>query len=163
MNSKHSDSSNQQNSRIIRSRNAEATRAAFLTEGEKLFAQFGFEGVSLELLGKKVGGNKTLVSYHFKSKKGLYTAVIGNIIMDVMDSISERLCRSNDPVETFGNYVKALVTSFADRPTFCAILMREYMSGAISNHQEAFQHVVKLFRLTDELYQAGVSLSLIHI
>lgn len=147
---------NKSNDRIVRRRNTEATRAAFLAEGETLFAKFGFDGVSLEQLAKQVGSNKTLASYHFNSKKGLYTAVIGNIVSDVTKAISERLRRSDDSVETFGNYIRALVFSFAERPTFSAILMREYIGGTMSNYEDAFKHVVKLFRLTDELYRSGV-------
>ena len=154
--SNHTNESNQSSDRVVRSRNAKMTRAALLAEGEQLFAKFGFEGVSLEKLANEVGGNKTLISYHFKSKKGLYTAVIDNIISDVTEAILERLHRSDDPVEVFDNYIRALVFSFADRPTFSSILMREYIGGTMSNHEDAFQHVVKLFRLTDELYRSGV-------
>ena len=100
---------NKSNDRIVRRRNTEATRAAFLAEGETLFAKFGFDGVSLEQLAKQVGSNKTLASYHFNSKKGLYTAVIGNIVSDVTKAISERLRRSDDSVETFGNYISCLL------------------------------------------------------
>ncbi len=153
----HPKESDQSDDRIVRNRNAAATRAAFLTKGEQLFAKFGFEGVSLEKLAKEVGSNKTLVSYHFRSKKGLYAAVIASIISDVTEAISERLHRSDDPVEVFGNYIRALVFSFADRPTFSSILMREYIGGTMSNHEDAFRHIVKLFRLTEELYRSGVS------
>ena len=154
--SNHTTTSNHSSDRVVRSRNAEMTRAAFLSEGEKLFAKLGFEGVSLEKLAKQVGSNKTLISYHFKSKKGLYAAVIDNIISDVTQTISARLHRSDDPVEVFGNYIRALVFTFAERPTFSSILMREYIGGTMSNHEVAFQHIVKLFRLTDEFYRAGV-------
>lgn len=51
---------------MTRSRIAAVTRAAFLTASEKLFAQYGFEGVSLAQLAKEVGGKKTLVSYHLR-------------------------------------------------------------------------------------------------
>lgn len=141
---------------IVRNRNADATRAAFLKEGETLFAQFGFNGVSLELLARHVGTNKTLVSYHFKTKKGLYVAVIGKLVSDVMLSVSERLNRTDEAIGTFGNYIEALVFSFAEKPAFCAILMREYIGGTMIDREDAFQHVVKLFRLTDELYRNGL-------
>ncbi|MEM8771088.1 MAG: TetR/AcrR family transcriptional regulator [Pseudomonadota bacterium] len=157
MASNHSQSPNRSHERSVRSRNAEATRTAFLEEGEKLFAQFGFEGVSLEQLANAVGGNKTLVSYHFKSKSGLYEAVIGNIVTQVISSVSQRLSRNNDAVGTFGAYVEALVFSFADKPAFCAILMREYISGKMSKHDDAFQYVVKFYRLTNELYRDGLN------
>ena len=111
--SNHTNESNQSSDRVVRSRNAKMTRAALLAEGEQLFAKFGFEGVSLEKLANEVGGNKTLISYHFKSKKGLYTAVIDNIISDVTEAILERLHRSDDPVEVFDNYIRALVFSLS--------------------------------------------------
>lgn len=144
---------------VTRSRNAGATRAAFLKEGETLFAQFGFEGVSLELIARSVGANKTLISYHFKTKRGLYVAVISKLVSDVMYSVSERLNRTDDAIETFGNYVESLVFSFAEKPAFCAILMREYIGSAMPDREDAFQHVIRLFRLTNELYRSGLKQS----
>ena len=140
-----------------RRRNAKATREALLTEGERLFAQYGFEGVSLEKLGDRVGVNKTLISYHFKSKKGLYAAVIVSIIQDVMDAISCRLHEVDDASENFRQHVRALVFSFAERQTFCAILMREYIGGSGVYDEESFHHVLKLFRQTEKLYKDGLA------
>jgi AcrR family transcriptional regulator len=51
------------------------TRGVILRVAERLFAAKGFDGVSMREIGIEAGVPLALVSYHFKSKLGLYRAV----------------------------------------------------------------------------------------
>ena len=51
------------------------TRETILRTAERLFAAGGFDGVSMRQIGMEAGVPLALVSYHFKSKLGLYRAV----------------------------------------------------------------------------------------
>ena len=55
---------------------AETTRQAVLESAGQLFAKHGYEGTSLEMLGRAAGINKALIQYHFGGKKGLYSEVL---------------------------------------------------------------------------------------
>ena len=44
------------------------TRTVLLDVAEKLFAQFGVEGVSVRDIAKEAGANLGAVNYHFESK-----------------------------------------------------------------------------------------------
>lgn len=59
------------------------TRERLIEEGLRLFAQKGFEGVSIRELATACEANSAAVSFHFGGKAGLYAAVI--------DHVAERL------------------------------------------------------------------------
>lgn len=51
------------------------TRARLLDTAEEMFAEFGFNGVSMRAITGKAGVNLAAAHYHFGSKEGLYRAV----------------------------------------------------------------------------------------
>ncbi len=136
-------------------RDAEATKAAFVRAGEIVFAENGFDGATLDRLAEEAGANKALVSYYFGSKEGLYVAVIASMISDVVAAVANELGGDGDPVKKFQRYIRVLTREIGARPTFPAILFREYIGGSMQEREESFLQVVQLFRMTHALYMAG--------
>ncbi len=66
-----------------------ATRRALLEAAAVLFAEHGFEGVSVEDVADRARVNKALVSYHFGGKRGLYVAVLESGFSRMADRRSE--------------------------------------------------------------------------
>jgi len=58
-----------------RARSAE-TRAAILSAAEQVFAKAGLAGARTDDIAAAAGVNKALLYYYFKSKRGLYEAVL---------------------------------------------------------------------------------------
>jgi AcrR family transcriptional regulator len=54
---------------------ADPTRERLLDEAEKLFAEKGFDGVSVREITAKAGSHLSAINYHFGSKKNLYLSV----------------------------------------------------------------------------------------
>ncbi len=52
------------------------TRAAILAAAEQIFAKAGLEGARTDAIAAEAGVNKALLYYYFKSKGGLYEAVV---------------------------------------------------------------------------------------
>ena len=59
-----------------RQQRAVLTRERILEVAYKEFAEFGFEGTSTRTIAAKAGVNHPLVTYHFKTKEGLWRAVM---------------------------------------------------------------------------------------
>lgn len=59
-----------------RVRNPERTRRAVLDAAEQLFAERGFDGVSMRDIGDASGVSQPLIHHHFGSKEDLYGAVL---------------------------------------------------------------------------------------
>ncbi|MXP29622.1 TetR family transcriptional regulator [Porphyrobacter algicida] len=53
----------------------EASIERILDAAEQLFAEFGYHGVTLKDVAKKVGVSSTLLHYHFSGKESIYEAV----------------------------------------------------------------------------------------
>lgn len=54
----------------------ETTQAALIEVAERMFAEHGFDSVSIRQVGIAIGsGNKNVVAYHFGSKEGLIEAI----------------------------------------------------------------------------------------
>lgn len=136
-------------------RDREATQQALIVAGERLFAVYGFDGTTLDMLAAESGANKALVSYYFGSKEGLYDAVIAALTGEAVAMVSSALIDGGDPVKNFRRYVKALARAFAARPTFPAILMREYIAGSMLEREGPFRQVIQFYRMTEKFYEAG--------
>ena len=79
---------------------------------EKLFAEKGFEAVSVRDITKEAGANVAAVNYHFGSREGLVVAVISRYLIPVSQ---ERLA-SLERAERNGGGVEEIIAAFV-RPT----------------------------------------------
>lgn len=76
---------------------ASATQAALIEAAEKLFGEFGINGVSMRQLGQAIGsGNSNVVAYHFGSKDDLVSAVIKHRL-PAIEARRAELLASNTP------------------------------------------------------------------
>ena len=142
-------------SRARKNRDAERTKQNFIHAAEALFAERGFDGATLDMLAARAGANKALVSYYFGSKEGLYDAVIAAVTADIVEQVLGDINEKDEPVARFRRYIMALAAAFASRPSFPAILMREYISGDVQLREEPFRQVLQFYRITESIYQAG--------
>jgi TetR/AcrR family transcriptional regulator len=62
--------------RSPRPHNSVATREAILEAAERIFADEGLEGARTDAIAAAAGVNKALLYYYFRSKNGLYRAVL---------------------------------------------------------------------------------------
>lgn len=136
-------------------RDREATKAALIDAGERLFAEHGFRGTTLDMLAEASGANKAMASYYFGSKEGLYDAVIEALVTEVVAAVSDAVEDNGDAVSNFRLYIRGLARALAQRPTFGAILLREYMSGSMQEREKPFREVFKFYQMTEKLYREG--------
>ena len=61
------------------------TRERILGSAERLFAQYGYDGVSIRQIGAAAGAQIALISYHFGTKDQLYRAVFERRIAPVSE------------------------------------------------------------------------------
>lgn len=64
---------------------SERTKERILRVAERLFAEHGFEGVSMRSLASEAGVQLALLSYYFRGKQGLYRAVFQRRIDPISD------------------------------------------------------------------------------
>ena len=93
------------------------TKEALLEAAASLFAEKGFESVSLREVTARAGVNVASVKYHFGSREGLLDAVVEHMTWPVNE---ERMRRLADLREQGGATVRELLEAFFD-PLFTQI------------------------------------------
>ncbi len=89
--------------------NLNGTKAALIEAASTLFAERGFETVSLREITKQAGVNVALVKYHFGSREGLTDAVVAQMATPVNE---ERLRRLDELEREGMGTVRALLKAF---------------------------------------------------
>jgi AcrR family transcriptional regulator len=86
-----------------------------MTEATRLFAQSGYDGVTVKEIAEAAGLNISLVSYYFSGKEGIYRACLESFA-------HERLL-----------FIQKLMTPPTSRADFC-IKIREWVVSFIESH-----------------------------
>jgi TetR/AcrR family transcriptional regulator len=103
-------------------------RGALLEAARELFLQRGFAGVSVRQLAARAGVNPAMVRYYFEDKRGLYAAMLREVIgplaarIEAMVAAPER--DSPDLPEFLGEYMRTV----AAHPWLPAMILRDVLS-----------------------------------
>lgn len=93
----------------IASEKVSATKLALIEAATSLFAEYGFDSVSLRDITGRAGANVASVNYHFGSKEGLVDAVVERLIGPVNEG---RLARLAEVQESGDFTVRNLLRGF---------------------------------------------------
>jgi len=78
-----------------------------LKEASKLFSDFGYLGVSMEDIAKKLGITKAALYYHFKNKKELYLKVLENTFENLKEKIGKKISLAKSQKEIAEKVIEA--------------------------------------------------------
>jgi TetR/AcrR family transcriptional regulator len=107
----------QQNERLI------------LDAAEKVFAEAGFGGATMQLIADMAGLPKANLHYYFPTKEALYRRVVQNIFEIWLDAASS-FDDAAGPVEGIGAYVQAKMDISRRHPHGSKVWAAEVMHGA---------------------------------
>ena len=123
----------------------DSVRDAFLTSARRLFAEKGFDGVSVKELAQSTGCNAALVNYYFKSKKGLYRECVMPLLgagLATMERTLRTPTSRQDFLTRFELFVEDLIVTHLQLQDLCIILKRDSNTDVV---QELYkQHFVSL-------------------
>lgn len=108
------------------------TRERLLGAGARLFAERGFTHVTVRQIAREAHANIAAVSYHFRDKLGLYTAVVRRAVAAVRQSSDAALQAGagGTPEEQLRRYVRAALLVLEQEPHLAWVhrLLRHEMS-----------------------------------
>jgi TetR/AcrR family transcriptional regulator len=107
-------------------RNREKTRAIILATAERIFAKAGLAGARTDAIAKAAGVNKALLYYYFKSKEGLYEAVVEDHFRRFNQQALELLDSDASPSDVLLRYV-SLHFDFISAHRQSAPLFQQFM------------------------------------
>ncbi len=106
-----------------------AKEAAICAEAERQFAQFGFEGVSLEVIAAGLNLTRHNLLYYFPNKEALYRRVLDEVLDEWLARM-DGLVAGNDPQVAMRDYIAAKLRFSRERPAGSQVFAREVMAGA---------------------------------
>ena len=105
------------------------TMTRILGEAERLFAEHGFDAVSMNAIAEAAGVSKANVFHHFTSKKDLYLAVVRRACDDAsrhLDDLGAELAPLTARLETFAT---AHLQSLLKHEQVTRLILRELLGG----------------------------------
>jgi TetR/AcrR family transcriptional regulator len=131
-------------------------RVTLLAVATPLFAEKGFNGVSVREIAGFAGVNVSMISYYFGGKEGLYGAVLTEQFA-VLSRVAEIAQMDTDPLNKFELYVRATVARYRRNP----FLLRFYTSE-LTNPTPCFTTIVKpaiqgVVKILQEFFTDGLS------
>jgi AcrR family transcriptional regulator len=143
--------------RGARRRDAAATRDALLAAGTQLFAERGYDGVSVRAIARAAGVNTALISYHFGGKRKLYLAILDATFAEIV-SEAERLAGAPTPAPDALRELVAVVGGIATRrhPHFCTMMLREVLTGGKRLDSELVARPARILTAVQRIIERGV-------
>ena len=105
------------------------TRAELLNAAEALFAESGFDGVSIAAIAGELTITKQALLHHFGSKEKLYGAVLERISKDYRQAQQAVLQSEADAATQLKSYLMTLAAPTPEAVQRTALIMRELLDN----------------------------------
>jgi TetR/AcrR family transcriptional regulator len=103
--------------------------AAICAEAERQFAQYGFEGASLEQIAGALGLSRHNLLYYYPSKESLYRKVLDEVLVEWLARMAG-IVGGTDPEAALRDYIAAKLRFSRERQAGSQVFAREVMAGA---------------------------------
>jgi TetR/AcrR family transcriptional regulator len=114
---------------VLRHARAEETKAAILRVAADSFATGGLAGARTEAIARAAGVNKALLHYYFKSKEGLYSAVLEQHMKEFSRRAQETLAAAGSGREKVLCFVNLHFDFVSARPYYPLLFQHLMMTG----------------------------------
>lgn len=137
-------------------RNSGGTRAAILKAAERIYAESGLAGARTDAIAATAGVNKALLYYYFKSKEGLYQAVIGSQLREFGRQVEKVLSAEGPAGPILLRYVSYHFDFIGTHPCYPRIFQRMMMEGDRTLERMVREHSTPLMKMLVALLARGM-------
>lgn len=93
----------------------------------RLFADQGFEAVSIFSIAQKAGVSKANIYHYFPSKDALYLAVLQEAASELRDHLQELIAHQESPLEALRQFASSHLRQLLDHPRLVRLFLRELL------------------------------------
>ncbi len=133
------------------------TKDRIMDTAKRLFADKGFEGVSVRDITGEAGVNNSMISYYFGGKDGLYEAIFDSEFMSMIRFLSDsETLKKMPPRERIIHLVDMIVEMHTEHPDLARLLHHEMLHPTRMYSEKIVKGVSLLaetFRMT---FQEGI-------
>jgi TetR/AcrR family transcriptional regulator len=121
------------------------------------FAERGFAGARVDRIARRAKVNKAMLYYHFKSKQGLYRALLRQIFSIAAERLREIGALDVSPAEKVDRAIAGVATLVGEHAYFPAIMMREVAEGGAHLDRATLTALASVPRAVGAIVQQGVA------
>ena len=110
--------------RRAKTRPAEPGAEKILAAGRDVFAERGYQAASIASIGERAEITKSVLYYHYRSKAGLYEAVLTAETEDLVERVTSAVTGVAEP-ERLRPGLDAYLQHLAERPAAWRLLLRD--------------------------------------
>lgn len=108
-------------------RTASDAVARILATAERLFAERGFDAVSMNDIAEAAAVSKANIFHHFNSKQSLYIAVVRNACRDAADRLQQLEHESGPLPERLTHFAERQLASMLEHDQVTRLILRELL------------------------------------
>jgi AcrR family transcriptional regulator len=131
------------------------SRADIVRAARAEFASRGFAGAGVDRLARRARVNKAMVYYHFKSKLGLYRAVLAEDFQALSSAAAAAVAPAPPGFAQIDAYLQALLRIVAERPHLVPIMLREIAEGGRNLDAASMRQMVGVFSVVHGMLESG--------
>jgi TetR/AcrR family transcriptional regulator len=127
-----------------------------LKAAERIYAECGLAGARTDAIAAAAGVNKALLYYYFKSKEGLYQAVVGSQLQQFQQQAKEVLSAKGAAGPILLRYVSHHFDFIRTHPNYPRIFQRMMMEGDPALELMIREHSVPLKKQLVAVLERGM-------
>jgi len=142
-------------SKTNQKRDAKASKESIVQNAIKLFSKKGYAGTSMDELASLCNLNKAMIFYYFKNKKGLYEAVMQEILEEIYSTIVNKERKYNSALDEIEEFIKVYAKFAYSHPYLPSLLLKELSDSGAVIPEVLFSSMRKLFAHFSDILRRG--------
>ena len=131
-------------------------RSQILEAAERVFAERGYRGATIQALGRATGFSPALLYYYFGSKAGLYEAVLDQTLGRLAGAGLARVEEAATPADAIRALLATQAEGLLGHPATARLVLRELVDGAGEHLEPVVRtRLAALFQRLTALIAAG--------
>ena len=122
-------------------RSGSGTITRILTAAEALFAEHGFNAVSMSAIAKAAAVSKANVFHHFSTKHALYQAVLRQACDKTTQQLKHMVAESGAVAVNLGQFAENHLENILEHDQFARLILREILSDMPQEQLKIAQQV----------------------
>lgn len=140
----------------IKQRDSGETQSTILRAAEQIYAEHGLAGARIDAIAAAAGVNKALLYYYFRSKEGLFQAVIGSQLREFGRQVEKVLTAEGPAGPILLRYVSYHFDFIGTHPHYPRIFQRMMMEEDHTFMRIVREHSLPLKKMLVSLLERGI-------